>query len=122
MATLGSSNILLSHHATPICVNKCYVCPAIFIMFEVSDFHEQRICVKCCVKLGKYFMEMFEMLKTAFGDEALGRTQTYDWWKHFKDGETSTDDDPWSGRHSVSKIDEIVAKVIHYNLRLTVTR
>jgi hypothetical protein len=61
-------NILLSHRATPVCVNECYVCPAIFIVFKMSNFHEQRICVKFCVKLGKPFMEMFEMLKTAFGN------------------------------------------------------
>jgi hypothetical protein len=34
------------------------------------------------------------MLKTAFGNEAFGLTQTYEWWKRFKDGQTSTDDDP----------------------------
>jgi hypothetical protein len=34
------------------------------------------------------------MLKTEFGNEALGRTQTYEWWKRFKDGRTLTDDDP----------------------------
>jgi hypothetical protein len=52
------------------------VCPAIFIVFKMSDFYEQRICVKFCVKLGKSFMETFEMLKTAFGNEALGWTET----------------------------------------------
>jgi hypothetical protein len=60
----------------------------------MSEFHEQRICVKFCVKLGKSFTETFAMLKTAFGNEALGRIQTYEWWKRFKDGRTSTDDDP----------------------------
>jgi hypothetical protein len=47
-------------------------------------------------------LEMFEMLK---GSEALGRTQMHEWWKRFKDGQTSTDDDPRSGRLSVSKTD-----------------
>jgi hypothetical protein len=31
-------------------------------------------------------METFEMLKTAFGNEALGLAQMYEWWKRFKDG------------------------------------
>jgi hypothetical protein len=29
------------------------------------------------------------MLKIAFGEEAMCRTQTYEWWKHFKEGRTS---------------------------------
>jgi hypothetical protein len=73
------------------------VCLAIFIVFKMRDFHEQRIYVKFCVKLGKSFMETFEMLKTAFGNEALGRTQTYEWWKRFKGGRTSAGDGPCSG-------------------------
>jgi hypothetical protein len=79
--------------------------------------------VRNFVKLGKSFMETFEMLKTAFGNEALGRTQTYEWWKRFKDGRTSSDDDPHSGQLSVSKTAEIVAEVrevIHFNRCLTV--
>ncbi|PNF22065.1 hypothetical protein B7P43_G09729 [Cryptotermes secundus] len=38
------------------------------------------------------------MLKKAFGDNSLGQTQTYDWYKRFKNGRTSTDDDDRSGR------------------------
>jgi hypothetical protein len=104
-------NILLSHRATPV-----NVCPAIFIVFKIRDFHEQRICVKFCVKLGKSFTE-------TFGNEAVGRTQTYERWKRFKVGRTSTDDDPRSGRPSISKTEEIVAKVrevIRSNRRLSV--
>jgi hypothetical protein len=51
------------------------------------------------------------------------RTQTYEWWKRFKEGRTSIDDDPRSGRPSTSKIDDNVAKVreiIRSNRRLTV--
>jgi hypothetical protein len=38
------------------------------------------------------------MLKQAFGASSLGQTQTYDWYKRFKNGRTSTDDDDSSGR------------------------
>jgi transposase len=102
---------------------KCYVCLAIFIVFKMSAFHEQRICVKFSAKLGKSFTDTFEMLKTAFGNEALGQTEVYEWWKRFKDGRTSTDDESRSGRPSVSKTDEIVAEVreiVHSNRSLTV--
>ena len=89
----------------------------------MSVFHEQRICVKFCVKIGKYVTETFEMLKIAFGEEAMCRTHTYEWWKRFKGGRTSFDDDPHSGRPSTSKNDDNVAKVrevIRSNRLLTV--
>jgi len=89
----------------------------------MSVFHEQRICVKFCVKIGKSVTETFEMLKIAFREEAMCRTQTYEWRRRFKEGRTSVDDDPRSGRPSTSKIDDNVAnvrEVIRSNHRLTV--
>ena len=53
----------------------------------------------------------------------MGRTQKYEWWKRFKEGRTSADDDPRSGRPSTSKTDDNVAnvrEVIRSNRRLTV--
>jgi hypothetical protein len=63
------------------------------------------------VKIGKSVTETFEMLKIAFGEEAMCRTQTYEWWKRFKEARTSVDDDPRSGWPSASKIDNNVPKV-----------
>jgi hypothetical protein len=42
----------------------------------MSSLNEQRVCVKFCFKLGKYFTETFEMLQKVFGDEALSRMTT----------------------------------------------
>jgi len=73
--------------------------------------------------MGKYVPETFEMLKMALREEAMCRTQTCQWWKRFKEGRTSVDDDPRSGRPSTSKTDDNVAKVrevIRSNRRLTV--
>jgi hypothetical protein len=84
----------------------------------MSVFHEQRICVK----IGKSVTETFEMVKIAFGEEAMCRTQTYEWWKRFKEGRTSVVD-PRLGRPSTSKTDDNAAKVrevIHSNRHLTV--
>jgi hypothetical protein len=52
------------------------------------------------------------MLKQAFGDDALGQTQTYDWFNQLKNGRTSIDDDKHSGRPSTGTMQENVAKVI----------
>jgi len=38
------------------------------------------------VKIGKSVTETLEILKIAFREEAMGRTQTYEWWKRFKEG------------------------------------
>ncbi|PNF41538.1 hypothetical protein B7P43_G12319 [Cryptotermes secundus] len=63
------------------------------------------------------------MLKQAFGDNSLDQTQTYDWYKHLKNGRISTDDDDRSGRPSTGKTPENVAKVrdlILQDRRLTI--
>jgi hypothetical protein len=50
------------------------------------DVKEQRVCIKFCFKVGKSTAETQRMLKQAFGDDALGQTQTYDWINRFKNG------------------------------------
>jgi hypothetical protein len=51
------------------------------------------------------------MLKEAFGDNALGLTQTYEWFKHFKNGRMPDDDNEHSGRPLTGTMTENVAKV-----------
>ena len=46
-------------------------------IIEMADFREQRACIKFCLKLGKTATECYEMLKTAFGEQAMGRSQTF---------------------------------------------
>jgi histone-lysine N-methyltransferase SETMAR len=53
----------------------------------------------------------------------MGRAQTYDWYKRFKNGRISIEDDPRSGRPSTTTDDPHVAQVrsaIRYNRRLIV--
>jgi hypothetical protein len=58
----------------------------------MGDFHEQRVCVKFCFKLGNMFLDTFEILKQAFGNRAMSRTQTHEWYKCFKEGGTLFED------------------------------
>jgi len=51
------------------------------------------------------------MLKEAFGDNALEQTQNYEWFKGFKNGRISVDDEERSGRPSTGTTTENVAKV-----------
>jgi hypothetical protein len=43
----------------------------------MTDVKKQWICIKFCFKLGKMAAETHKMLEEAFGDNALGQTQTY---------------------------------------------
>jgi hypothetical protein len=51
------------------------------------------------------------MLKEAFGDNSLGLTKTYEWFKRFKNGRMSVGDDERSGRPSTGTTTENVAEV-----------
>jgi len=92
----------------------------------MRDLEEQRVCVKFCFKLGekkKTFTEAFQMLQQAYGEDCLSRTQNHEWYQRFKSGRTSIEDDPKSGRPSISMDDDHVEKVvavIRQNRRLTV--
>jgi len=63
------------------------------------------------------------MLKQAFGDEAVSRTQTHEWYKCCKEEWASVEDIEHSGKPSASKNEENnqrVLKVIHSNCHMTI--
>jgi len=78
---------------------------------KMADFCEQRACIKFCFKLGKTATECYEMLKIAFGEQAMGRFQTFQWFSWFKAGRTSIDDDERSGRPVSSSAPEMIERV-----------
>jgi histone-lysine N-methyltransferase SETMAR len=51
------------------------------------------------------------MLVEAFGENAMSQSKTFLWYKRFKNGRTSVDDDERSGRPSTSTTPENIAKV-----------
>jgi len=63
----------------------------------MTDVKEQQTCNKFCFKFGKWAVETHKMLKEAFGGNALGQMQTYEWFKHFKNGQMSVGDEEHSG-------------------------
>ena len=77
----------------------------------MADFCEQRICIKFCFKFGKTATECYEMLKTAFGEHAMGRSHTFQWFSRFKAGRTSIDDDERSGWPVSSSTPEMIERV-----------
>ena len=86
---------------------------------------KQTASIKLSVKLGKTFTETLEMLRKAYGDQVLSRTTFYEWFKRFKEGRESLDDDERSGRpvsnrtnESVKKIRELIRKDRCMSVRL----
>ena len=91
----------------------------------MSESTEQCICIKFCFKIGKTATEIetYQLLQQAYGEDAMGRTQVFDWFRRFKEGRTSAESDPRSGRPSTSRNEEMIAKVrtvVFSNRRLTV--
>jgi len=81
----------------------------------MADFHEQRTCIKFCLKFGKTATECYETLKTAFGEQAMGRSQTFQWFSQFKAGRTSIDGDECSGRPVSSSTPKMIDTVHKIN-------
>ena len=75
--------------------NTCVYVIAIFTMCEST---EQRICIKFCFKIGKTATETYQLLQQPYGEDAMGRTQVFDWFRRFKEGRKSVESDPRSGR------------------------
>jgi len=71
--------------------NTCVYVIAIFTMCEST---EQSICIKFCFKIGKTAKETYQLLQQAYGEDAMGRTQVFDWFRRFKEGRTSVESDP----------------------------
>ena len=42
---------------------------------------EERICIKFCFKIGKTTTETYQLLQQAYGEDAMGRTQVFDWFQ-----------------------------------------
>jgi hypothetical protein len=80
-----------------------------FFLIEMPDFKEQ--CVKFCFLLGKTAVEPVTMLKEDFKNEAMGKTQVYQWCNNFRRGEISVEDQLHCGRPSTSRTDENVEQV-----------
>jgi transposase len=72
---------------------------------------EQRVNIKFCCKLGKMATETHEMLVQVYVTEAVSRKCVYNWFKHFCDGNGTTEDEPRSGRPSANRTPNMIERV-----------
>jgi len=99
-------------------IKRCNVLSAII---EMTDFREQSTSIEFCFKIGKTSRDCYEILKTAFGELAVGRFQTFQLFSLFKAGRTSIDDDESSGRpvsSSTPEMSESLRQIIREYRRL----
>ena len=99
------------------------MCVYVIAIFTMCESTEQRICIKFCFKIRKTTTETYQLLQQAYGEDAMGRTQVFDWFRRFKEGRTSVESDPYLERPSTSRNGEMIAKVrtiVRNNRRLTV--
>ena len=67
--------------------------------------------IKLCYKLGKMGTETHEMLVQVYGTETMSRKYVYDWFKCFRDGKETTEDEPRSGQLSTSRTPDMIERV-----------
>ncbi|XP_064119006.1 protein GVQW3-like [Macrobrachium nipponense] len=72
---------------------------------------KQRYCIKFCYKLGDTQVQTIQKIQQAFGDEAMGITQIKECYNCFKQGQTSVESKPRSGRPSTSRNVKFVENV-----------
>ncbi|KAG5323711.1 SETMR methyltransferase, partial [Pseudoatta argentina] len=71
---------------------------------------EIRSVIRYLVWKGKTPVEVYNEVKTAYGDKGMNRTSVFKWCREFKNGRTSVHDDQRSGRPSILT-DDIVEKI-----------
>ena len=83
---------------------------------------EQRSAIKFCVANKKTRHETFQMLKTAFGNNAMKKTALYKWYSKFEQGDNSVTGEPRPGRPSSisTKNIETVKELLDSDHRMTI--
>ncbi|KAG5314668.1 MOS1T transposase, partial [Pseudoatta argentina] len=71
---------------------------------------EIRSVIRYLVWKGKTPVEVYNEVKTAYGDKGMNRTSVFKWCREFKNGRTSVHDDQRSGRPSILT-DDIVENI-----------
>jgi len=91
--------------------HRSNTCVCVIAIFMICESTKQRVCITFCFKIGKTATETYQFLQQAYGEDAMGRTRVFDWFRRFKEGTTSAESDTRSGRPSTSTNEEMIVKV-----------
>jgi hypothetical protein len=82
---------------------------------------EQRANIQFCFKTGKTATETYQLIKQAYGDNALSRTRVYEWYARYWDGRENLENDERNGPTTVRTPDmiETVREMISSDRRMT---
>ena len=72
---------------------------------------EERTNIKFCFKLGQTATETCEKFVQMYGREAVSRKCVYEWFKRFREGKETTEDEPCSVRPSTRGTPKMIEKV-----------
>jgi hypothetical protein len=78
--------------------------------------------IKFCFKTGKTATKTFQLIKQAYGENALSRTRVFEWYARFRDGRENLVDDERSGRPTAVRTPgmiETVRELILTDCRMT---
>jgi len=86
----------------------------------MADNKERRMCVQFCFLLGNSAAEIVLMLQEAFKEEALSKTQAYEWYSHFNRSEKSCEDQPRSDQTSTAEMMKILKMFATESMQIVV--
>ena len=78
---------------------------------KMTEWVEQWICIKFCIKVEHSSVETIQMIQKAFRDDAMSAVQITVCRKWFKDGWEFVESDPYSRRPAMSRTPENVGHV-----------
>jgi len=106
--TWGTDQISLSFPSS----RGSSTCPWYTVGGKSSDKNlEQRINIKCCVKIDKSVSETLALLTVAYGKYAAKKSSVFEWNRRFKEGREDVQDDPRSGQPKTQRTDANVDRV-----------
>jgi hypothetical protein len=73
---------------------------------------EQRVAIKFCFKAGLSSIETLVLVKKAYGNEAVNRSNVFRWYSRFRDGRELVEDDERGGRPKSTRTEVNIVAVV----------